>query len=75
MAKYNWTPDWDYDMDDGTHTCYTTENHGWRVYLNQVSDGTWDVDLLRIGTMDFVTQANCKTLTSAKRWVARYLYF
>ena len=73
--KYDWHPILEMDLDDGTHTCYSTENKQWRVFTTQISDGTWDVELQRIGTMTFTTQANCKTLTSARRWVARYLYF
>lgn len=77
MAKKpDWQPIAEMDLDDGTHTCYsTTDTQGCFVWLTQISDDTWDVERATIpgkGT-EFVTMANCKTLTSAKRWAARYL--
>lgn len=72
MAKYNWKPIEEMDLDDGTHTCYVVEKGRFRLYLTQISDGTWDVEQQWIGSMNYTTLVNCKTLTSAKRWAALY---
>ena len=76
-TKYDWHPILEMDLDDGTHTCYSTEivsgNSTFFVYCTQISDDTWDVEFLRKGTDNYITLVNCKTLTSAKRWAARYL--
>lgn len=74
--KINWQPIAEMDLDDGTHTCYsTTDKQGRFVWLTQISDDTWDVELGRYPGKGycFTTMCNCKTLTSAKRWAARYL--
>jgi hypothetical protein len=74
-SKINWKPIEEMDLDDGTHTCYgTTDKKGCFVWLTQISDDTWDVersDTTHSGCI--VTMVNCKTLTSAKRWAARYM--
>ncbi len=74
-SKINWKPIEEMDLDDGTHTCYsTTDKSGCFVWLTQISDDTWDVE--RSDTMHsgcIITMVNCKTLTSAKRWAARYM--
>lgn len=75
-SKTKWEPVAEMDLDDGTHTCYaTTDNRGHFVWLTQISDNSWDVErsyLPGVGEV-FTTLVNCKTLTSAKRWAARYL--
>lgn len=75
--KFNWQPILEMDLDDGTHTGYAAEDREGRdIWLTQISDDTWDVEVKArsaYGTSTFVTLANCKTLTSAKRWVSRYL--
>lgn len=73
MAKYNWQPVEEMDLDDGTHTCYAVETEKYIYYLTQIVDDTWDVELKTKGMDGFTTLVNCKTLTSAKRWAARYL--
>lgn len=73
MAKFDWHPILEMDLEDGTHTCYAATVGNWFVWLTQISDDTWDVELGRKGAEGFTTQMNCKTLTSAKRWAARYL--
>ena len=77
-TKYEWVPLEEMDLDDGTHTCYSAAT-GLEplqcdpfLYLTQLADDTWDVEMCVRGTSNFVTLVNCKTLTSAKRWVARY---
>lgn len=72
MAKYNWKPIEEMDLDDGTHTCYSATDGNWFLYCTQIADGTWDAEVSRKGSDNFMTKANCKTLTSAKRWFARY---
>ena len=72
MKKYEWKPIDEMDMEDGTHTCYVTETDNYYVYLTQLADDTWDVEQKRKKETSFVTLVNCKTLTSAKRWVSRY---
>ena len=72
MAKANWTPVLEMDLDDGTHTCYFWDTDSHFCYLTQRADGTWDVELLDKETKLISTVANCKTLVSAKRWFSRY---
>lgn len=72
-TKYDWHPIEEMDSDDGTHTCYATEIGDFYIYCTQMHDGTWNVESKRKHYEGFVTLAICKTLTSAKRWVARYL--
>ena len=72
MAKANWTPVFEMDLDDGTHTCYCWEVDSHFCYLTQQADDTWDVELLDKETKLLSTIANCKTLVSAKRWFSRY---
>lgn len=78
MAKYNWIPVEEMDLEDGTHTCYAAETDEWFLWLTQISDDTWDVEAKRkcriAGESEHFIQtvANCKSLTSAKRWVSRY---
>ena len=75
-SKIAWNPVPEMDLDDGTHTCFSTVDKSGRfVWLTQISDNTWDVELGQYpGEGDcFTTMCNCKTLTSAKRWAARYL--
>lgn len=73
MAKYNWKPIEEMDLDDGTHTCYCHETDDRYIYLTQISDNTWGVERRYKGSDYYTTLANCKTLASAKRWAARYL--
>lgn len=74
MKKTKWEPIDEMDLEDGTHTCYAaTTRHGTFVWLTQISDDTWDVELHPDGSECFVTIVNCKSLTSAKRYAARYL--
>lgn len=74
-SKYNWEPIEEMDMEDGTHTCYATQIGEHFIWITQISNNTWDVESKHRKAMEgkFVTLANCKTLTSAKRWVTRYL--
>ena len=74
MAKFNWTPIEEMDLDDGTHTGYTAIlDYNSNIVLSQMSDGTWDVEIYSFRSKHFYTQVNCKTLRSAKAWAARYL--
>ena len=72
MTKAKWTPILEMDLDDGTHTCYCWEVDSYFCYLTQLTDDTWDVELLDKETKLMSTLANCRTLTSAKRWFTRY---
>ena len=80
-TKYNWQPIEEMDLDDGTHTCFGADDGSYFLYCTQIADGTWDCETQRkirvpgLGTITpcgFITHANCKTLSSAKRWFARY---
>ena len=73
MAKYEWHPIEEMDLDDGTHTCYATEIGDFYIYCTQLADGTWDVESKRKHCEGFASLVNCKTLASAKRWVTRNL--
>jgi len=71
-SKYEWFPIEEMDLEDGTHTGYAAKDrNGELIWITQISDDTWDVEV-KVADY-FVTLVNCKTLTSAKRWVARYL--
>lgn len=74
-GKHMWTPIAEMDLEDGTHTCYASDFGGFYVYLTQCADNTWDVELHQTSSDgdEFTPLANCKTLSSAKRWAARYL--
>lgn len=75
MAKYIWNPVEEMDLDDGSHTCYATETEKNFIWLTQITDNTWDVEVKQKEDMPantYTTVANCKTLASAKRWVSRY---
>lgn len=74
--KIVWKPVLEMDLDDGTHTCFSTvDKSGHFVWLTQISDNTWDVERGNYPGKGycFTTMCNCKSLTSAKRWAARYL--
>ena len=76
-AKIVWNPFLEMDDENGNHTCYATLTHFRRyVWLTQFPDG-WHVEVSigRAGQpyQGLQTEAVCKTLTSAKRYAARYL--
>jgi len=77
--KYEWTPVEEMDLDDGTHTCYSSrDTRGNIIWLTEISNDTWDVEMAapdaeRYQENRIITLVNCKTLTSAKRWAARYI--
>lgn len=74
MKKASWTPIAEMDLESGAHTCYATPTrHGTFVWLTQLGDDSWDVELHPLPGGEFVTVVNCKTLVSAKRYAARYL--
>lgn len=71
-----WKPVIDMDMEDGTHTCYSTIDRSGRfVWLTQMADNSWDVELAiqPNDSVEFTRMATCKTLSSAKRWARMYL--
>lgn len=73
--KFNWKAVEEMDLEDGSHTCYAaTDKNGHFVWLTQTADDTWDVEMgVEPDSSNFHTMATCKTLSSAKRWAARYL--
>ena len=77
--KIDWQPIEDVDAEGRGYTAYISVNspHGKKpVVLEQIGNGTWDV--LRLVSKETGTcsspMVNCKTLTSAKRWAARYYF-
>ena len=76
-TKLQWLPIEEMDLEDGTHTAYWTSDPKSKDYwytITQLADGTWDVELsTKRYSGAYTTMVNCKTLTSAKRWAARYL--
>ena len=73
-SKIEWNPVLECDLDDGTHTCYATKSpEGFFIWLSQIADDTWDVERAYYYGGTIFTVVNCKTLTSAKRYAARYL--
>lgn len=82
MAKKNeWAVVPEGDTDSGKHTCWALEiNHeryGKYVWITGVLDHDeetiirYDVEVIPYS--DVKTLAECKTLTSAKRWVTQFL--
>ena len=76
-AKNEWIPILEMDEEDGTHTCYSSVTAAGRfVWLTQFPDG-WHVEKSIAYAGDpyngIKTLAICKTLTSAKRYAARYV--
>lgn len=82
MAKKNeWTVVPEGDTDSGKHTCWALEiNHeryGKYVWITGVLDHDeetiirYDVEVIPYS--DVKTLVECKTLTSAKRWVTQFL--
>lgn len=75
--KIDWQPIEEMDAEDGRHTAYVSANippKQKQIVLEQIADGTWDVLrlVLREAGICSSPMVNCKTLTSAKRWVSRY---
>lgn len=75
MAKnISWIPIEEMDLENGAHTCYSTKSpQGYFVWLTQIADNTWDVERAYYYGGNIYNIVNCKTLTSAKRYAARYL--
>lgn len=77
--KFIWNPIKEMDLDDGQHTCYSSrDNHGSIIWATQISDGSWNIEISRpdpelYQENQIITLANCRTLTSAKRWAGRFL--
>ena len=78
-SKLTWSPIEEMDLDNGQHTCYSSQDsRGNIVWTTQTSNGTWDVEISEpdpefCQESKIITLANCKTLTSARRWIGRYL--
>lgn len=88
MTKLTWDVIHECDLDDGTATEWcarVTAPGGWVrfVWIDWMSDNSYEVAVQYTGDSDsvnscstghiFQTLATCKSLTSAKRWAARYL--
>lgn len=74
MKQPIWNPVTEMDLDDGTHTCYGRRIGNFCfVFLTQLNDDTWDVELRWPHAAEYTTLCNCKTLRSAKSWVTRNL--
>lgn len=73
MKQPVWNPIAEMDLDDSTHTCYVRPIGRHFVFLTQLANGTWDVEWSGIHGGEYTTMCNCKTLRSAKSWVARNL--
>lgn len=73
--KLIWNPIEEMDLDDGQHTCYSSrDSRGNIIWTTQISNGTWDVEISRPDQENqIITLANCKTLTSARRWAGRFI--
>ena len=71
MENKQWEIIHDADSEDGTPTCWVKEiNHakyGRHVWISKTEEG-YNVEVNPYS--DFTTLANCKTLTSAKKWVS-----
>ena len=74
--KYEWFPVDEADLEDGSHVLYAAKMRDGRlVVAEQLRDGSWDVETECAPGYGYLSspKVNCKSLTSAKRWVARYL--
>ena len=68
--KREWNVVHDCDLEDGTPTEWSLKvSEGKFCWIDEMSDGTFDV----ISHDARTVLANCKTLTSAKRWVSMNL--
>lgn len=68
MSK--WEIVYDCDLDDGTHTEWVLQvAKGVYYWIDSLADGTYDV----IGFDGHSVLKNCKSMTSAKRWVSMYI--
>lgn len=72
--KNIWNIIHDCDGENGEPTCWAkeikSEKYGKFVWITENENGTYDVEVDR---EEFITLVTCKTLTSAKRWVASNL--
>lgn len=68
--KKKWEIVHDCDEEDGTHTCWVLKvSEGVFYWINENSNGTFDITGHDADTI----LMNCKSLTSAKRWVTMNL--
>lgn len=75
MEKLKWEPITDCDDENGNHTCYSAEiNHpkyGRYVWLTLNNKNGFNVEINKEG--EFVSLKECRSLESAKIWVAMIL--
>ena len=70
MNKHKWNIVHECNEEDGTATTWVLETEYRKFYwICKLYDGTFDV----IDNDAHTVLMNCKTLTSAKRWVTMYL--
>ncbi len=73
--KNTWNVVHDRDGENGKPTCWTKEvNHkryGKHIWITQNEYGMFDIEAC---ANDFYTLKTCKSLTSARRWVATNLF-
>lgn len=71
MKKYTWEPIWECDDDDDNPTTWATEansdKYGKFVWIVQVNDNEYEITTSRFDVSAIMI---CKSLASAKRWVA-----
>jgi hypothetical protein len=77
VKKLNWNVIHECDDAKGNPTCWSAEiNHskyGKYVWINYMGD-YYNVEVICDGFTNIFTElVRCKSLTSAKRWVTRYL--
>ena len=77
MARLKWTPTCDGLYEDDPPNYYAeinSEKYGKYVWLVPIDDeGTHEVQILNRITNETQVLKECKSLTSAKRWVATYM--
>lgn len=74
--QHTWEVIHECDDDNGNPTCWTREiNHdlyGQYVWISQYGDEKYAVEIMPDG-VDTIPLATCKSLDSAKQWVATYI--
>ena len=71
MKKYTWTPIFECDDDDDNPTTWAaeinSERHGRFCWITEVDDNEFEITT---NTYIEIPVMTCKSLASAKRWVA-----
>lgn len=80
MTRRKWTPILECDNEEtGEHECWACEvdspKYGKYIWITKCSDTEYDVEYIGKlgGREEVIVLMTCKSLSSAKRWVAMYI--